>query len=112
MLRRSIAQNRNKFHFHQGQFQEFYYLLLCMSIVALNLNNYTSGRNPWGNLTLEYLEKRGFVGAHVNDGLLKIFGLKQGWHASFVLSDLISAKHIAQILHVEIFFHSSRLHIY
>ncbi|THG10109.1 hypothetical protein TEA_021679 [Camellia sinensis var. sinensis] len=66
------------------------------SIVALNLNNYASGRNPWGNLKPEYLEKRGFVGAHVNDGLLEVFGLKQGWHASFVLSDLISAKHIAQ----------------
>ncbi|THG09421.1 hypothetical protein TEA_009681 [Camellia sinensis var. sinensis] len=65
-------------------------------IVALNLNNYASGRNPWGNLKPEYLEKRGFVGAHVNDGLLEIFGLKQGWLASFVLSDLISAKHIAQ----------------
>ncbi|THG19166.1 hypothetical protein TEA_026272 [Camellia sinensis var. sinensis] len=66
------------------------------SMVALNLNNYESGRNPWGNLKPEYLEKTGFVGAHVNDGLLEIFGLKQGWQASFVLSDLISAKHIAQ----------------
>ncbi|CAL5375115.1 hypothetical protein CsSME_00008483 [Camellia sinensis var. sinensis] len=66
------------------------------SIVALNLNNYASGRNPWGNLKPEYLEKRGFVEAHVDDGLLEIFGLKQGWHASFVLTELISAKHIAQ----------------
>ncbi|GAB4838197.1 Diacylglycerol kinase 7 [Ancistrocladus abbreviatus] len=66
------------------------------SIVALNLHNYASGRNPWGNLSPEYLEKRGFVEAHVDDGLLEIFGLKHGWHASFVMVELISAKHIAQ----------------
>ncbi|KAL9314402.1 hypothetical protein ACSQ67_019854 [Phaseolus vulgaris] len=66
------------------------------AIVALNLHSYGSGRNPWGNLTPEYLEKRGFVEANVDDGLVEIFGLKQGWHASFVMVDLISAKHIAQ----------------
>uniref|UniRef100_A0A5B6YKB3 Diacylglycerol kinase n=1 Tax=Davidia involucrata TaxID=16924 RepID=A0A5B6YKB3_DAVIN len=66
------------------------------AIVALNLQNYASGRNPWGNLKPEYLEKKGFVEAHVDDGLLEVFGLKQGWHASFVMVDLISAKHIAQ----------------
>ena len=27
------------------------------SIVALNLHNYASGRNPWGKLKPEYLEK-------------------------------------------------------
>lgn len=27
------------------------------AIVALNLHNYASGRNPWGNLKPEYLEK-------------------------------------------------------
>ncbi|KAE9464291.1 hypothetical protein C3L33_03819, partial [Rhododendron williamsianum] len=67
------------------------------SLVALNLNNYASGRNPWGNLKPDYMEKRGFVEAHVDDGLLEIFGLKQGWHASFVMTELISAKHIAQV---------------
>ncbi|KAI4335464.1 hypothetical protein L6164_014108 [Bauhinia variegata] len=66
------------------------------AIVALNLHSYGSGRNPWGHLKPEYLEKRGFVEAHVDDGLLEIFGLKQGWHASFVMVELISAKHIAQ----------------
>ncbi|KAK4257629.1 hypothetical protein QN277_007192 [Acacia crassicarpa] len=66
------------------------------AIVALNLHSYGSGRNPWGNLKPEYLEKRGFVEANVDDGLLEIFGLKQGWHASFVMVELISAKHIAQ----------------
>ncbi|KAJ1410297.1 NAD kinase/diacylglycerol kinase-like domain superfamily [Sesbania bispinosa] len=66
------------------------------AIVALNLHSYGSGRNPWGNLKPEYLEKRGFVEAQVDDGLLEIFGLKQGWHASFVMVELISAKHIAQ----------------
>ncbi|XVE71761.1 hypothetical protein DITRI_Ditri10aG0177700 [Diplodiscus trichospermus] len=66
------------------------------SIVALNLHNYASGRNPWGNLKPEYLEKRRFVEAHADDGLLEIFGLKHGWHASFVMVELISAKHIAQ----------------
>ncbi|KAL6189122.1 hypothetical protein ACLB2K_040512 [Fragaria x ananassa] len=66
------------------------------AIIALNLHNYGSGRNPWGNLKPDYLEKRGFVEAHADDGLLEIFGLKQGWHASFVMVELISAKHIAQ----------------
>ncbi|XP_041021570.1 diacylglycerol kinase 7-like [Juglans microcarpa x Juglans regia] len=66
------------------------------AIVTLNLHNYGSGTNPWGNLKPEYLEKRGFVEAHPDDGLLEIFGLKQGWHASFVMVELISAKHIAQ----------------
>lgn len=68
------------------------------AIVALNLHNYGSGRHPWGNLKPDYLEKRGFVEAHADDGLLEIFGLKQGWHASFVMVDLISAKHIAQVV--------------
>ncbi|CAK8534423.1 unnamed protein product [Lathyrus sativus] len=66
------------------------------AVVALNLHSYGSGRNPWGTLKPEYLEKRGFVEARVDDGLLEIFGLKQGWHASFVMVELISAKHIAQ----------------
>ncbi|KAL0785033.1 hypothetical protein Bca101_001278 [Brassica carinata] len=66
------------------------------AVVALNLHSYGSGRNPWGNLKQDYLEKRGFVEAQADDGLLEIFGLKQGWHASFVMVELISAKHIAQ----------------
>uniref|UniRef100_A0A453RVA1 Diacylglycerol kinase n=1 Tax=Aegilops tauschii subsp. strangulata TaxID=200361 RepID=A0A453RVA1_AEGTS len=70
--------------------------LRVRAIVALNLHNYASGRNPWGNLKPEYLEKKGFVEAQSDDGLLEIFGLKQGWHASLVMVELISAKHIAQ----------------
>ncbi|KAL9151036.1 hypothetical protein ABFS82_11G027200 [Erythranthe guttata] len=66
------------------------------SIVALNLPSYGSGRNPWGNLKPDYLEKRGFVEAHADDGLLEVFGFKQGWHASMVMVELISAKHITQ----------------
>ncbi|KAL0872922.1 hypothetical protein Bca101_022627 [Brassica carinata] len=71
--------------------------MLCVrSIVVLNLDNYGSGRHPWGNLKPNYLEKRGFVEAHCDDGLIEIFGLKQGWHASFVMAQIITAKHIAQ----------------
>ncbi|KAI3444118.1 hypothetical protein Pfo_000783 [Paulownia fortunei] len=66
------------------------------SIVALNLPSYGSGRNPWGNLKPDYLEKKGFVEAHADDGFLEVFGFKQGWHASMVMAELISAKHIAQ----------------
>ncbi|CAJ1944959.1 unnamed protein product, partial [Sphenostylis stenocarpa] len=66
------------------------------AIVALNLHSYGSGRNPWGKPKPEYLEKRGFVEADVADGILEVFGLKQGWHASFVMIELISAKHLAQ----------------
>lgn len=35
--------------------------------------------------------------AHCDDGLIEIFGLKQGWHASFVMAQIITAKHIAQV---------------
>ncbi|XP_042465029.1 diacylglycerol kinase 4-like [Zingiber officinale] len=66
------------------------------AIVVLNLHNYASGRNPWGNLKPGYMEKRGFVEAQMDDGLLEIFGFKQGWHASLVMVEIISAKHIAQ----------------
>ncbi|GJV37780.1 putative reverse transcriptase domain-containing protein [Tanacetum coccineum] len=38
----------------------------------------------------------GFVEAKLDEGLLEIFGFKQGWHASLVMVDLCSAKHIAQ----------------
>jgi diacylglycerol kinase (ATP) len=41
--------------------------------------------------------QKGFVEAHADDGLLEIFGLKEGWHASFVMAELIKAKHIAQV---------------
>lgn len=41
--------------------------------------------------------KRGFVEAHPDDGYIEIFGLKQGWHASMVMVELISAKHMAQV---------------
>ncbi|KAL6005872.1 hypothetical protein ACLOJK_039917 [Asimina triloba] len=43
-----------------------------------------------------FAEQRGFVEAHFDDGLLDIVGLKQGWHASFVMVELISANHLAQ----------------
>ncbi|KAL8265149.1 hypothetical protein R6Q59_023279 [Mikania micrantha] len=66
------------------------------SIVALNLHSYASGRNPWGKLKSEYMEKESFVEANADDGLLEVFGFKHGWHASFVMVELISAKHIAQ----------------
>ncbi|KAK4853237.1 hypothetical protein QYF36_005747 [Acer negundo] len=62
---------------------------------------YGSGGHPLGNLFPEYLGKKGFVEAHADDGLLEVFGLKQGWHASFVMVELISAKHIAQMVLVE-----------
>lgn len=44
--------------------------------------------------------QKGFVQAHADDGLLEIFGLKHGWHASMVMAELISAKHIAQVLQI------------
>lgn len=42
--------------------------------------------------------QNGFVEAHTDDGILEIFGLKQGWHTSFVMVELITAKHLAQVL--------------
>jgi len=51
-------------------------------------------------MTVFNVFQRGFVEANVDDGLVEIFGLKQGWHASFVMVDLISAKHIAQVPHI------------
>ncbi|GJZ22957.1 diacylglycerol kinase 4-like protein [Tanacetum coccineum] len=71
-------------------------LIPSRSIVALNLHSYASGRNPWGILKPDYMENKGFIEANADDGLLEVFGFKQGWHASFVMVELISAKHIAQ----------------
>ncbi|KAL5699324.1 diacylglycerol kinase (ATP) [Ranunculus cassubicifolius] len=72
------------------------------SIVFLNLHNYGGGRNPWGDLKPEYRQKKGLVEAQADDGVLEIFGMKQGWHASFVMVELISAKHIAQAAAIRI----------
>lgn len=41
----------------------------------------------------------------MDDGLLEVFGLKQGWHASLVMGELISAKHIVQVLQLCWFIH-------
>ncbi|CAA0809692.1 Diacylglycerol kinase 4 [Striga hermonthica] len=82
---------------HASKWEQIPVPLSVRSIVALNLPNYGSGRNPWGKLKPNYLEKRGFVEAHADDGVLEIFGLKHGWHASMVMAELISAKHIAQV---------------
>ena len=41
--------------------------------------------------------QKGFVEANADDGLLEVFGFKHGWHASFVMVELISAKHITQV---------------
>lgn len=45
--------------------------------------------------------QRGFVAANADDGLLEVFGFKQGWHASFVMVELISAIHITQVLQIK-----------
>ncbi|KAJ0984240.1 hypothetical protein J5N97_002596 [Dioscorea zingiberensis] len=82
--------------FNSAEWEQIHVPKSVRAIVALNLHNYGGGRHPWGNPKPEYLEKRGFVEAHVDDGLLEIFGLKQGWHASFVMVELIPAKHITQ----------------
>lgn len=42
------------FCFHSRDFLGYFSV---RSIVALNLPSYGSGRNPWGNLKPEYLEK-------------------------------------------------------
>uniref|UniRef100_A0A0E0I998 Diacylglycerol kinase n=1 Tax=Oryza nivara TaxID=4536 RepID=A0A0E0I998_ORYNI len=58
------------------------------NIIRLSIKRLDS--SEWENIP------RGFVEAQSDDGLLEIFGLKQGWHASLVMVELISAKHIAQ----------------
>lgn len=78
------------------------------AVVALNLHNYASGRNPWGHPNPDYLEKRGFVEAHPDDGLLEIFGLKEGWHTTFVMFELIKAKHLAQAAAIRVELRSGR----
>lgn len=55
-------------------------------------------QTSYGFLEFVVFLQRGFVEAHADDGLLEIFGLKQGWHASFVMVELIAAKHITQVL--------------
>ncbi|KAI8548009.1 hypothetical protein RHMOL_Rhmol07G0239100 [Rhododendron molle] len=93
---RLYIKKANYSEWEQVSIPSCFFFSSVRSIVVLNLNSYASGRNPWGNLKPEYLEKRGFVEARVDDGLLEIFGLKQGWHASMVMTELISGIHIAQ----------------
>ncbi|CAH8320223.1 unnamed protein product [Eruca vesicaria subsp. sativa] len=92
-------RNILKIHIKKVNFSEWEEIAVpknVRSVVALNLESYGSGSHPWGNLRPDYLEKRGFVEAHCDDGLIEIFAFKHGWHASFVMTELISAKHIAQ----------------
>ncbi|XP_042394958.1 diacylglycerol kinase 3-like [Zingiber officinale] len=72
------------------------------SLVLLNLDSYGSGRHPWGHPSPKYLDQRRFYEARADDGLLEIFGLKQGWHASMVMVEIISAVHIAQAAAVKL----------
>ncbi|XP_074570006.1 diacylglycerol kinase 3-like [Curcuma longa] len=72
------------------------------SLVLLNLDSYGSGSHPWGHPTPEYLDQRRFYEARADDGLLEIFGMKQGWHASMVMVEIISAVHIAQAAAVKL----------
>lgn len=53
------------------------------------------------NLTFILYLQRGFIEAQDDDGLLEILGFKQGWHASFVVVELICTRHIAQVLDYE-----------
>lgn len=66
------------------------------AVIMLNLQSYASGRNPWGYPNDEYNKKKGFVQPKPDDGLLEIFGLFDGWHASLVMLSLRSAKRLAQ----------------
>lgn len=66
------------------------------SVVLLNLQSYASGRNPWGHPSPEYNAQNGFVQPKADDGLLEIFGLFDGWHASLVMLNLHSANRLAQ----------------
>ncbi|KAL5993904.1 Diacylglycerol kinase 4 [Asimina triloba] len=49
-----------------------------------------------------FAKQRGIVEAHFDDGLLEIFGLKQGRHASFVMVELISADHLVQAASIRV----------
>ncbi|MCO5567530.1 hypothetical protein L7F22_021224 [Adiantum nelumboides] len=66
------------------------------AVIMLNLQSYASGRNPWGHPNEEYNQRKRFVQPRPNDGLLEIFGLFDGWHASLVMLSLRSAKRLAQ----------------
>ncbi|KAK1391585.1 diacylglycerol kinase [Heracleum sosnowskyi] len=79
-----------------SEWEQIHFPSSVRSIVVLNLHNYGSGRNPWGHPNPKYMKKKGFVEAHTDDGILEVFGLKQGWHTSVVMVELITAKHLAQ----------------
>lgn len=72
--------------------------LTCQIVPCLiKLNIYVS-------FCLFVIFQKGFVEAHTDDGILEVFGLKQGWHTSFVMVELITAKHLAQVLQLADFF--------
>ncbi|MCO5593514.1 hypothetical protein L7F22_047528 [Adiantum nelumboides] len=66
------------------------------AVIMLNLQSYASGRNPWGHPNEEYNQRKRFVQPRPDDGILEIFGLFDGWHASLVMLSLRSAKRLAQ----------------
>ncbi|KAH7372405.1 hypothetical protein KP509_17G002200 [Ceratopteris richardii] len=66
------------------------------AVIMLNLQSYASGRNPWGHPTDEYNQRKSFVQPSFSDGILEIFGLYDGWHASLVMLSLRSAKRLTQ----------------
>lgn len=61
---------------------------------------YTLGITYFYSLHMEistnFLQK-GFIQPRADDGLLEIFGLFDGWHASLIMLSLRSAKRLAQV---------------
>ena len=55
----SLNSRRGDFCFLTISIYLIVWIISCSvrSLVALNLNNYGSGRHPWGNLSPEYMEK-------------------------------------------------------
>eukprot|EP00246_Nothoceros_aenigmaticus_P013526 TRINITY_DN4715_c0_g1_i1.p1 TRINITY_DN4715_c0_g1~~TRINITY_DN4715_c0_g1_i1.p1 ORF type:complete len:200 (-),score=16.38 TRINITY_DN4715_c0_g1_i1:452-1051(-) len=66
------------------------------AVVVLNLQSYAGGRHPWGHPKASTISKRGFVDAHVDDGLLEVVGLRDGWHAALVMINMLTAIRLTQ----------------
>eukprot|EP00743_Colponemidia_sp_Colp-15_P006084 GILK01006541.1.p1 GENE.GILK01006541.1~~GILK01006541.1.p1 ORF type:complete len:683 (+),score=94.87 GILK01006541.1:133-2049(+) len=63
------------------------------SLCMINLGSYAGGRDPWGP-KLKNTET--FQRQSRDDGLIEVFGVRSGWHASFIIARLARAVRLAQ----------------
>ncbi|KAJ7556698.1 hypothetical protein O6H91_05G094600 [Diphasiastrum complanatum] len=79
-----------------GDWEEVHIPSSVRAVVICNLQSYGGGSNPWGLPTAKSMKKKGLVDAKSDDGLLEVFGLRNGWDTAFIMISLLTAKRLCQ----------------